>query len=324
VEPSRWGSRPAGNAVLPSERTAAPALQLRLDEAIELSTAWLEQQAQAHGIRSLILKGRALSDQGLREPHASSDVDVLIEPGRFEEFLGIMRDAGWTPLRDSFATATFTTHSTTLCRDGWPNSIDIHSEWPGFLRPSDEVFDLLWERRDSLNFAHRAADVPDRSSNLLMLALHSLRGTSAEQRHKSELDGLLGLDLTADERAEIASLASATGATAALRDVLPLLGIDAVVDPADLLTAEYRLWRRKLVQAHSRGRAGLWLLELRRVPWSQKALIMRHGIWPTDRDLLIEHPEVADRFFAKVWARVIRLARGLGQLPRVIPAMRRR
>jgi hypothetical protein len=309
---------------LPSETTALPAVQLRFDEAIELCTAWMVQQARARGIRLLVLKGRALSNQGLREPHESSDVDVLIEPGRFDDFVQTMKDAEWGEFVDSFASAIFTTHSITLNREGWPNSIDVHREWPGMFRPADEVFELLWSRRDSLRFAHRAVDVPDRTSNLLINALHSLRGTSAQSRHQRELDGLLRLELTGHEKADTAAPAAATGATAALRDVLPRLGIDVVVDPADLQTPEYRLWQRKIVQARTRGRAAIWLLELRRVPWGEKATILRHGVWPTDRDLLTEHPEVADRLGAKAWARVARLVRGVGQLPRLIPSPSRR
>lgn len=289
-----------------------------------MGTAVLQHQARSHGIRILILKGRALSRQGLRAPRTSSDVDVLVEPRRFVEFLELIKADGWSEFVDTFASVTFTTHSRTLRRDGWPNSIDVHSFWPGFLRPAHDVFELLWARRESMSFAHQACDVPDRTANLLMLALHSLRGSTTQTRHQLELDGILHLRLTDDERADAAALAAATGSAAPLRHVLPRIGVDVAIDPSVLTTPEYREWNRKVIQAQTRGRAVSWLLELRRVPWTHKHVVLRHGLWPTDQDLLAEKPEVPDCASAKFEARIVRLGRGLAQLPRVIPALRRR
>jgi hypothetical protein len=301
---------------------AAPAVWLPLDEAVALCTAWLQEQARANGIRLLILKGATLSHHGLREPRSSSDVDVLIEPPRFEDFTTLIARSGWQEFADTFASDRFVLHSRTFRRDGWPNAIDIHSSWPGFLRPTDAVFELLWQRRESLPFAHRPCDVPDRTAGLVMLALHSLRGSASQQRHERELTDLLAVELTDEERADVASFARATGSDAPLRAVLAQLGVSVDVADDDLQTSDYREWHRKV--AHAQGRTASWLIELRRAPWQRKPLILRHGVWPTDRDLLAEHPEVPDRFTAKVWARIVRLIRGLGQLPRVIPALRRR
>ncbi|MGA1828400.1 nucleotidyltransferase family protein [Microbacterium sp.] len=307
---------------MPSESAPLPVAQLRLDEAIELCTAWMHEQARVSSIRLLVLKGRALSHQGLRERHASSDVDVLIEPSRFEDFLEIVKAAGWKEFLDTFPNELFTLHSVTLRQDGWPNSIDVHSHWPGFLKPPAEVFDVLWSRRQELAFAHHPSAVPDRMSNVLVLALHSLRGQAAQPRHDRELEGLLALTLTEQDRDDLRALAQSTGSVAPLREVLPALGVPVSVTPADLDSPEYREWHRKV--AGRQGRVASWLIGLRRVPWSQKALLLRHGIWPTDHDLLAEHPEVRDRPWTKIWARMTRIWRGLGQLPRVIPALRRR
>ena len=295
---------------------------LPLAEAVALSTAWLQEEARRRGIRLLVLKGATLSYHGLREPRSSSDVDVLIEPGRFEEFIVAIGGAGWDEFADTFASDRFVVHSRTFRRNGWPNALDIHSEWPGFLRPTAEVFDVLWERKTSMAFAHVACDMPDRMSSLLMLALHSLRGTTTQVRHERELTELLAIELTARERADLAHLAVATGSAAPLRALLVHFGTAVEIGPAELRSSEYKEWHRKV--AHAQGRTASWLIELRRSPWRRKLLVLRHGVWPTDRDLLAEHPEVPDRFLAKVWARVVRLVRGVGQLPRVLPALRRR
>jgi hypothetical protein len=300
----------------------APAVWLGLDEAVALCTAWIQSEARARGIRLLVLKGATLTHQGLREPRSSSDVDVLIEPSRFGEFTAEISRAGWLEFADTFASDQFVLHSRTFRRDGWPNAVDIHSEWPGFLAPVDEVFELLWRRRETVMFAHVPCDVPDRMSGLLMLGLHSLRGTAAQGRHQRELTGLLDLDLTSEERSDAASLARSTGSAAPLRSLLTQLGIAIDVREEDMLTSGYAEWHRKVAQAQ--GRTASWLIELRRAPWRRKPLVLRHGVWPTDRDLLAEHPEVPDRFLSKVWARMVRLIRGLGQLPRVVPALRQR
>jgi hypothetical protein len=309
-------------AMLTSGDRPVASVSLALNEAVALCTAWLQQVARARGIRLLVLKGSALARQGLREPRSSSDVDVLIEPGRFLDFVDCIVSSGWTEFSDTFASEQFVTHSRTFRRDGWPNAIDVHASWPGFLSPADEVFEALWARRVSLDHGQRACDVPDRAANLLMLALHSLRGTTTQDRHARELQGLLRLTLTQEERKETEWLAQQTGCRAPLREVLPLLGIPVEVTDPELRTPQYREWHRNV--AHAQGRTASWLIELHRATWKRKGEVLRHGIWPTDRDLLAEHPDVANRVQAKIWARLVRLARGIGQLPRVVPALRRR
>lgn len=297
---------------------------LKLDEAVALCTAWLQREARIRDIRVIVLKGDVLTRQGLRLPHASADVDLLVEPGRIDDFVSGLESNGWREFDGTFASEQFTSHSTTLRREGWPNSIDVHSSWPGFLESPADVFETLWTRRVPMEFAHRACDAPDRMANVLMLALHSLRGTTAQRRHQTELEGILQLELTAEEISDLGDLAVKTGCTAPLRAVLPQLGVHLDVSRANLRGAAYLEWHRKIVQTHTDGRTASWLIELGRAPWRRKPLILRHGIWPTDRDLLAEHPEVRDRPAPKVWARVVRLARGVKQLPRVVPALRRR
>ena len=295
---------------------------LRLDEANELLSAWACAQAERHGIRSLLVKGRALSDHGLRTPRVSADVDVLIEPARFDEYCALVVDAGWDEFPSTFASEHFTLHSRSFHRDGWPNSFDVHSYFPGFLRDPGEVFDALWARRVLLDFGDRACPAPDRVASLFVLTLHSLRGTDRQARHAEELAAATRIELTPEERADAAGLAVATGAAAALRDVLPAWGVDVAVDEAEFGTPAYLEWHRKVTTA--RGYGAAWLALLAKAPLREKPRVAARAVWPTRADLLVGHPEIEDRPWPRFRTRVARLARGIASLPRALAALRRR
>jgi Uncharacterised nucleotidyltransferase len=297
-------------------------IQLSLHEANELLSAWAWRRAEEHGIRLLLIKGRALSDYGLRPARVSADVDVLVEPARFDEYCTLIADAGWHEFPGSFSSEAFTLHSRSFRRDGWPNSFDVHGYYPGFLRDPADVFEALWEERGELSFAQHTCPVPSRAASLLVMALHSLRGTETDARHRDELAALRALTLPTAERDELAATALATGATAPLRDLLPELGVAVTVAAADLRTPAFLEWHRKTVDA--RGYAVSWFLLLRRAPWRSKPRIVRRALWPSRHDFAIDHPETPAGFWPAFRGRVRRLGRGLRRTPAAIAAMRRR
>lgn len=297
-------------------------VELGLDEANELLSAWAARRAEERGIRMMLIKGRALSDYGLRPPRISADVDVLVEPARFEEYCAAIVAAGWEEFPGTFASDAFTLHSRSFRRSGWPNSFDVHSSYPGFVIAAASAFDALWARRGALDFAHRTCPVPDRACSILILALHSLRGTDQQSRHRNELAGIRTLALTPDERVDLAAAARETGAAAALRDLLPALGVPVEVSADDLRTPEYREWHRKTAEA--RGAAASWLLLLHRSPWSRKPEVIWRAIWPSRADFAINHPEVPNRPLPQAWARLTRWGRGIRHLPAALSAMLRK
>lgn len=297
-------------------------VELRLDEANELLSAWAWRRAEERGIRMLLIKGRALSDYGLRERRTSADVDVLVEPARFDEYCTAITDLGWEEFPGTFVSETFTLHSRSFRRNGWPNSFDVHSYYPGFLVAPEVAFDALWARRRMLEFAHRACPVPDRASSIVILALHSLRGTDRQVRHRDELDAVRALDLSASERDDLAAAARETGAAAALRDLLPAMGVPIDVSREELRTPEYREWHRKTAEAH--GVAASWLVLFGRTPWRDKPGVVLRALWPTRADFAIDHPEVPDRWAPQLRARIERWGRGIRQLPAVLSAMLRK
>lgn len=295
---------------------------LRLDEANELLAAWVCARADEHGIRALLLKGRTLGDDGLRAARVSSDVDLLVEPARFDEYCDVLEHAGWHEFPSTFASAHFTLHSRAFRKEGWPDSLDVHSEYPGFLRGPGVVFDELWAGRRTADFAHRACTVPSREANALILGLHSLRGTHLQERHADELHQVREATFTAAERGELGRLAHATGAAGPLRAVLEGWGAEARIDPGLTGSPREREWRRKTAEAQ--GAAASWLVLLRRSRWRDKPQVIGRALWPSRADLRTDHPEIPDRISARVRARVARWGRGIGRLPAAIAAMRRR
>ncbi|MCT9819056.1 nucleotidyltransferase family protein [Microbacterium sp. W1N] len=306
---------------MPAEPMPATTL-LRLDEANELLSAWAQRRADARGIRLLILKGRPLADDGLRAPRVSADVDVLVEPTRFDEYCDAVLAAGWEEFPGTFASEHFTLHSRSFRKAGWPNSFDVHSEYPGFLRSPDAVFDALWAARRTLRFAHQPCAAPSRAGGVLVLALHSLRGTHKQQRHRLELEQLRAARLSDDERIAVAELADATGAAPALEEFLATMGVSVRVDHDLRHSPAYREWRRKVAEAE--GAAASWLSVFARSPWREKPEIARRALWPTRADFAIDHPEVPDRPWPQIRARLQRIGRGFRRLPAAARAMIRR
>jgi hypothetical protein len=296
------------------------AVDLRLDEAVELGHAWLQSLAESRGIRVLFIKGPALHHYGLRHERVSSDVDALVEPRRFAEFCEAIERAGWREREGIFISDRTTLHSRAYIRDGWPCDLDIHGFYPGFLADPVDAFDALWRRRARLSYAGRLCEVPDRVGAMLILALHSLRGTSAQSRHLDELERLVRIELTARERADAAALALATGSAATLETVLPRWGVDVKPPPEDLASHELREWRER-VASGSYG-AYFWLLALRHARGKDRAVVAWRAVWPTRHDLLLARSETIDTLPGRTRARAARWVRGIRSLPRAIRALR--
>jgi hypothetical protein len=291
----------------------APATLLRLDEGVDLGHALIQRLAESRGIRVLFIKGPALHRHGLRDARTSGDIDVLVEPTRFDDLCDAITATGWRN-RDTVLISRLTTlHSRNFLRDGWPCDLDVHSYFPGFLKPQAEVFDALWERSVRMDFAHRECDVPDRISGVLILALHSLRSATIQPRHAIELEQLTRITLTEQERADAASLALATGCAATLETVLPRLGIVVTPPDSELRSAELREWRER-VASGSHG-SYFWFVAFRRAPWGERPRLLWRALWPSRHDLLVARPETVDTFSGRTRARVARLGRGVRSLP---------
>lgn len=293
-------------------------VNLRLDEAVALATAWAAHVARLHDIRILVVKGDALARMGLREPRVSADVDVLVEPARFDDYRATIAAAGWRERPLPFISSRVSPHSVTHVAAGWPCDIDVHAYFPGFLEDPVVVFDELWRRRQSMAFAGQRVQVPDRLSSILISALHARRDGVVDSRHAADLEKLASADLSVIERAGLADLAGVTGCDGSLESFLNDVGVDVRPTQSPAL----REWNAR-VASRSRG-AYPWLLLWQASTWRDRPRIVARAVWPTADDIVFARPEVPRRPFPLALARVRRWGRGLRGLPGSIAALRRR
>ena len=294
---------------------------LKLHDAVDLGHAWAAHVASDLGIRVLLIKGPSLQVHGLRRPRVSGDVDLLVDPQRFDDYCDAIESAGWTERPETFVSARFTLHSRSFSHEGWPCDLDVHRWFPGFLADPSAVFEALWRRRETLEFGHRACFVPDRIGDLLILALHSLRSSNTDRRHRAELEHVIATTaLTVDERADAASLALATGCAATLEGVLPRLGVIVAPPQHELVSPELRAWRGRVIAGSSSTYS--WIAELRRAPWRERVTLVGRAIWPSTRDLHLHAPDLVPATLPRLRARLARYRRSLRSMPAAMRALR--
>lgn len=299
-----------------------PALALSLRSGVELAHAWVQDVADGLGIRVLFIKGPTLSRQGLRAERTSSDVDVLVEPAGFDRMCDEILSRGWRERPSPLIGRLTSVHSRAFLHDRWPCDLDVHRHYPGMLADPGAAFDALWAERESGEFAHRPCAVPSRVSNIIVLALHSLRGTERQARHASELTALETIALTPAERASLADMAMRTGTTVTLAEVFQRMGVAVPVDPHESTSTAAHRWRER-VNSGSFG-SYFWFAALRDARGVERARIAARAVWPTRSDLLLSRPETVDTTVGRTAARVRRWARGARSLPRALRVMRAR
>lgn len=288
--------------------------RLDLIEATQLAAALTQSIADTHGIRLLLLKGSVLAEHGLRPPRASSDIDILVEPGRVEEFRGLLEGFGWMARPTVSFNDADLGHALSFFKDGWPCDIDLHSFWPGFLAEPGVAFDALWARRVSLLFAHQRCQAVDRLGGILVLALHILRSNPEEGRHRLELGHLLDQQLDEDERRVLGELAIATGSAATAGELLRRLGVR--VEPSIEEEADERLTAWVIRTRTGSNPFHLWRALLARTPWSGRPALVARALWPTSADIRAAHPTLSPDRGAVTAERFRRLGRGLRHMVR--------
>lgn len=249
-----------------------PTTTLHQQEAVLLAHALVARLADDVGARVLFIKGPTAVALGVRPDRPSTDVDVLADRAGFVTLCAALEDCGWqrrivgTGLRHA-ADLTFE-HSAHFIHPQWPCDLDVHFSFPGFLAPEAEVFEALWATRTTVEVAGRAVPSPSTSGQALVVALHALRDPD---KSTSQQD-LATLKTAASSwppgtLTRLAELAVATGASDSARSFLADVG--APLAPSDPRhAARLADWRER---QRGLGRSTIWLVELRRAPWKDKA-----------------------------------------------------
>ncbi|MBK7822449.1 MAG: nucleotidyltransferase family protein [Tessaracoccus sp.] len=301
-------------------RMVRQSVRLSTSEGVDLANAWVARLAHSVGARALLIKGAALHRLQLRQPRASSDVDILVLPGDFAKVCQALIGAGWQERRVSFLLKAAPNHSRSFIHADWPCDIDVHSHYPGFLADPNTVFDTLWARAKIERFAAQDCLRPDRPSSALILALHSLRSTEDSARHRQELSELYEAPFTPAEHAAIGMLAALTASAEPLDAVLTTLGVDALPPSVPAGRPIREAWRIQVGLDGSTMGTYRWVQALRTAPLAQKPTVLWRAIWPTDEDLLLIRPGLPLNPRARNAARRQRLLKGIAALPRVVQA----
>lgn len=291
---------------------------LSLPDGCALAAAWLSALGEQHAIRLLVVKGQSLYHHGLRGPHTSADVDVLVEPASFDALCETIARSGWRRRPRTEVGSIWADHSSTYLSETWPCDIDVHRYFPGFLSSPEATFETLWRSRESMTIANRAVLIPNRPASILIAALHQLR--DGESRTDPEqLRSLTSAELNESDRFELLQLAVETGAIDPARDFLIALGVDAGLIPRHAHSAAAHEWRSR-VSANAHG-AYFWILLLERTAPKDRIGVLWRAVWPRRATLLIDHPDARDTPLGRTSLRLNRLRRGLSG---VVPALRTR
>lgn len=302
--------------------------ELRADEAVLLAHGLVCRLAEQVGTRVLFIKGRTAVALGARPDRPSQDVDVLVDPEGFDRVCEAIAASGW---KHRFSDEVGLRHvddvsfdhSQHFIHDEWPCDLDVHFNFPGFLRPADEVFEALWARHTTVEVAGRAVTSPDLLGQALVVALHALRdpGKPYSTGDLAFLERSLTTRLDSRGRQDLTDLAIATGAELTARLLLERVGAP-VPDPSPDSLARVEGWQfRQDVGARS---GVVWLTELVRAPWRERPAILRRAFFPPRAVLLSSYlaARASRRELAVLHAR--RWARGIRSLPGAVKWARRR
>ena len=132
-------------------------IPLTLAEAVPLGTVLLQRLLDDAGVRSLVIKGPAFAQLGVRKPKHSNDIDLLVAPEDRTRATEALAQAGWSIISHWFPPALDDViYSTTFRHVQFPSTLDLHHHFSGFF--ADDAFDALWCSRSCVAVAHHDVD----------------------------------------------------------------------------------------------------------------------------------------------------------------------
>jgi hypothetical protein len=292
---------------------------LQQQEAVLLAHALVARLAEKVGSRSLFIKGPTAVALGVRPDRPSTDVDVLLDRAGFTALCEQLEACGWQRRNAGsglhHAAELAFEHSAHFIHPEWPCDLDVHFSFPGFLAPEAEVFEALWEAHTTVVVAGRAVPSPSAQGQALVVALHALRDPDKppSQQDLAHLRATASAWSPADLE-QLTGLAVATGASGSARTFLEDVGAAAETDDPRY-AARLAEWRAR---QHGFGRSTMWLVELRRAPWRDKAATLRRALLPPREHLVSSYlaPDLSRSHLLGLHVR--RWGRGLASMPRAL------
>lgn len=176
------------------EEFAARAQTVARQSAIDRAAAEAVAALQKAGIEPLLLKGPVLARTLYRpdERRGYFDIDLLVAPDQREAAGAALSQLGYI---DFVSTARLRAFADDPHADLWTRgtdqgmlAIDLHWRLPGCGAAPQQVWELLHERRASLEITHVRIPVPDRPALALHLALHAAQHGPDDRKALGDLD----------------------------------------------------------------------------------------------------------------------------------------
>ncbi|UEJ81117.1 nucleotidyltransferase family protein [Brachybacterium halotolerans subsp. kimchii] len=171
---------------------------------LRLAHGCLDHLARDTGVRVLHVKGPALDPVLAEGRGPSSDCDILVEPGRAEDFCAALRSHGWDQVT-SFEHGSVLGHAATFHHTTW-GTVDVHRSFPGLDSDPGATFSRMWSGRRLIELGGQQCAVPALEMQRLVLLVHAARDAMGRRAHDVRVawdslddDGRDRLDSLADE-----------------------------------------------------------------------------------------------------------------------------
>ena len=196
-------------------------IPLTLAEAVPLGTVLLQRLLDDAGIRSLVIKGPAFVELGVRKPKHSNDIDLLVAPQDRTAATEVLAQAGWSIISHWFPPALDDViYSTTFRHPQFPSTLDLHHHFSGFF--ADDAFEALWRSRSCVAVAHHGVMTVGREHALIIEGLNAIK--LLEDGSRAEAAGRVAAVVTDVDVDAVAEAAESGGARHTAAPLITALG----------------------------------------------------------------------------------------------------
>jgi putative nucleotidyltransferase-like protein len=180
---------------------------------------------EREGVRPLLIKGpgvaRWLYDESGERPY--KDVDLLVDPDRFDVANGVLERLGFRGLHAGLAVAERTEHAHAWCRArDFEQFVDLHHKIALIDAPPALAWAVLARDARPLRVADAQIDTPRPAALLLIVALHAAQHGRARARSIEDMRRAVAR-VDVSTWGEAAALAAELGAGSAMREGLQLV-----------------------------------------------------------------------------------------------------